>query len=120
MPRVSANPTPVRLAQVLQGVPVQGMGPGLITEVVYVMLPVAGASGLQGVLRLSYEVDDLHMQFRQLRWLVLGGIGVTALLGLGFGLALAVTITHPIHQVIQRIQAVAAGHYHTRIRLVPL
>ena len=105
------------LAQVLQGVPVEGMGPGLITEVVYVMLPVADARGLQGVLRLSYEVDDLHTQFRQLRWLVLGGVGVTALLGLGFGLALAVTITHPIHQVIQRIQAVAAGHYHTRIAL---
>lgn len=115
--RIGKPYTGPALAQVLQGVPVQGMGPGLITEVVYVMLPVAGASGLQGVLRLSYEVDDLHTQFRQLRWLVLGGVGATALLGLGFGLALAVTITRPIHQVIQRIQAVAAGHYHTRIAL---
>lgn len=113
--RIGTRYTGPAIEQALQGTPVQGVGPGLITEVVYVMLPVAGSAGLQGVLRLSYEVDDLHTQFRQLRWLVLGGVGATALLGLGLGLALAVTITRPIHQVVQRIQAVAAGHYHTRV-----
>lgn len=115
--RIGKPYTGPAIAQVLQGAPVQGMGPGLITEVVYVMLPVPGPTGMQGVLRLSYEVDDLHTQFRQLRWLILGGVGVTALLGLGFGLALAVTITRPIHQVIQRIQAIAAGHYQARVTL---
>lgn len=115
--RVGTRYTAPAVEQVLQGVPAQGIGPGLITEVVYVMLPIYTNGSMQGVLRLSYEVDDIHAQFKQLRWLVLGGVGVTALLGLGLGLALAMTITRPLHQVIQRIQAIAAGQYHARVAI---
>ncbi|HMN31195.1 MAG TPA: HAMP domain-containing protein, partial [Caldilineaceae bacterium] len=115
--RIGTRYTGPAVEQVLQGQAAQGMGPGLITEVVYVMLPVRVDGVMQGVLRLSYEVDDIHSQFAQLRWLVLGGVGVTAMLGLGFGLALAMTITRPLQQVIQRIQAIAAGQYQTRIML---
>ncbi|MFN8444024.1 MAG: ATP-binding protein [Caldilineaceae bacterium] len=105
------------LTTVLQGTPVQGTGPGIISEVAYVMLPVQEAGSLRGVLRLSYEVDDVRALFRQLRWLVLGGVGGMALAGLGLGLGLAITITAPLHQMMQRIQAIAAGHYQTRLTL---
>lgn len=105
------------LTTVLQGTPVQGTGPGIISEVAYVMVPVQVAGDLRGVLRLSYEVDDVRALFRQLRWLVLGGVGGMALIGLGLGLGLAVTITAPLHQMMQRIQAIAAGHYQTRLTL---
>ncbi|CAN5514939.1 hypothetical protein BH10CHL1_BH10CHL1_37180 [soil metagenome] len=115
--RIGTPYTGPAVEQVLQGTPAQGMGPGLITEVVYVMLPVQPRGVTTGVLRLSYEVDDIRAQFKQLRWLVLGGVGVTALLGLGLGLALAITITRPLHQLIQRIQAIAAGQYHARVTI---
>lgn len=115
--RIRTRYTGPAIEQALQGSAVQGTGPGLITEVAYVMLPVQAQGVMQGVLRLSYEVDDIRAQFKQLRWLVLGGVGVTALLGLGVGLALSITITRPLHQLIQRIQAIAAGHYHARVAI---
>ena len=115
--RIGTLYTGLAVAEALQGHPVQGTGLGLITEVAYVMLPVQTNGVMRGVLRLSYEVDDLRAQFRQLRWLVLGGVGVTALLGLGLGLALARTITRPLQQLIQRIQAIAMGHYQARLAI---
>ncbi len=115
--RVGALYTGPAVDEALQGLPVQGTGPGLITEVAYVMLPVQIDGVMRGVLRLSYEVDDIRAQFRQLRWLVLGGVGVTGLLGLGLGLALARTITRPLQQLIQRIQAVTFGQYQTRLAI---
>jgi signal transduction histidine kinase len=101
--------------QALRGVSAQGIGPGFTSEVVYVALPVQHNGVTSGVLRLSYEVDDLRAQFSQLRWLVVGGTGITALLGLSLGFGLAATITGPLHQLTQRVQELAAGRYATRV-----
>lgn len=115
--RIGTRYTSAAVDQALQGRAAQGTGPGIIAEVAYVALPVKYAGVTRGVLRLSYEVDDVRAQFNQLRWLVLGGVGVTALLGLGLGLGLAMTITSPLHQLIQRIQAIAVGQYQTRVAI---
>jgi len=103
------------IEEALQAIPTQGMGRGLITDVIYVMLPVQVNDSFLGILRLSYEVDDQHAQFAQLRWQGVGGVSVIGLLGLGLGLALAVTITQPLHHLMQRIQAIAAGQYQARL-----
>lgn len=115
--RIGAPYSGPGITEALQGNPVQGTGPGIVSEVAYVMLPVQAAGVTRGVLRLSYEVADVRAQFQQLRWLVLGGVGVTALLGLGLGLTLAITITRPLHQLMQRIQEIAAGHYQARVAI---
>jgi signal transduction histidine kinase len=46
---------------------------------------------------------------------VLGGAGVTVLLGLGLGLMLATTVTDPVHQLTERIREIAAGEYQARV-----
>jgi signal transduction histidine kinase len=80
-------------------------------------MPVQDNGVVHGVLRLTYEVDDLRAQFNQLRWLVVGGTGVTAILGLVLGLGLATTITSPLHQLTERVQEIAAGQYGARVAI---
>jgi signal transduction histidine kinase len=101
----------------LSGLPRQGSGPGFTSEVVYVALPVQQNGVPNGVLRLSYEVDDVRTQFSQLRWLVIGGTGVTAFLGLALGLGLAHTIIGPLEQLTARAQQIAAGQYGTHVAI---
>jgi signal transduction histidine kinase len=105
------------IEQALRGAAAQGTGPGLTTEVVYVVLPVHRNGVANGVLRLTYEVADLRAQFNQLRWIVIGGTGMTAILGLGLGLGLATTITGPLQQLTQRAQEIAAGRYAARVAI---
>lgn len=101
--------------QALRGVRVEGVGPGLTAQVAYVDLPLQRDGVTTGVLRASYEVDDLRSQFGQLRWLILGGLALTAILGLGLGLALATTITRSVHQLSDSAQKIADGDYQTRV-----
>lgn len=101
--------------QALRGVRVEGVGPGLTAQVAYVDLPLQRDGATTGVLRVSYEVDDLRSQFSQLRWLIVGGLALTAILGLGLGLALATTITRPVHQLSESVQKIADGDYRTRV-----
>jgi len=103
--------------QALLGERVQGTGPGFTTEVVYVAQPLQHNGVTVGVLRLSYEVDDLHRQLDQLRWLVIGGVTVTTLLGLGLAIGLATTITRPLRQLSEQAQAIAEGNYGARLTI---
>ncbi|CAN5691304.1 hypothetical protein BH10CHL1_BH10CHL1_28380 [soil metagenome] len=99
----------------LQGEQVQGIGPGLTTEVVYVVSPVQQAGVTVGALRLSYEVDDIRRQFGQVRRFVLGGGALTGILGLGLAIGLATTITRPLHELSERVQDIATGNYQARV-----
>jgi signal transduction histidine kinase len=105
------------MQQVLQGVPARGTGPGFASEVAYIALPVRNQGVPRGVLRLSYAMDDVRTEFAELRHLVLGGVGLTALLALGIGLALATTITGPLHQLTRAIREIATGEYRSRVAI---
>jgi signal transduction histidine kinase len=101
--------------QAMRGSAARGTGLGLTAEVVYVVLPVVHNGVTNGALRLAYEVDDVRDQFSRLRWLVVGGTGVTVLLGLALGLGLTTTITRPLSQLTQRVQELADRQYETRV-----
>lgn len=102
------------LAQVVAGERAQGVGPGLSSEVAYVVLPVRVGDAVVGLVRVSYEVANLRAQVNQLRLLILGGIVITALLGLGLALGLATTITRPLRNLSQRVLQIGQGNYHVR------
>lgn len=116
--RIGTRYQDAALATVLQGGQVQGIGPGLTAEVAYVMQPFRDNDQTYGVLRLSYEVDDMRRQINQLRWLVASGVVVTSLLGFGFAIGLATTITRPLLQLSRQAQAIAEGNYRARLTLV--
>lgn len=61
------------VTQALHGQPTQGVGPGFISEVAYVVLPLRYNETIAGALRVSYDVADLRAEFNQLQLLVLGG-----------------------------------------------
>jgi len=113
--RIGTQYTDPAIEQALRGVRVEGVGPGLTAQVAYVDLPLQRGGVITGVLRASYEVDDLRSQFSQLRWQILGGLALTAILGLGLGLALATAITRPVHQLSESAQKIADGDYRTRV-----
>ena len=113
--RIGTQYTAPAVEAARRGEAARGMGQGLTEEVAYVIMPVQHNGVVQGVLRLSYEVDDVRMQFEQLRWLVVGGTGVTALLGLALGLGLAKTVTSPLSHLTKRTQEIAAGNYRARV-----
>jgi signal transduction histidine kinase len=115
--RIGTSYTDPAVTKALQGEEAQGIGPGFTTDVAYVVLPLQRNGVTTGALRLSYEVNDLRAQFNQLQWLVLGGVALTASLGLGIGLGLATTITRPLRQLSERARQIAAGDYHTRVKV---
>jgi len=116
-PRVGSQFEHPSIGQALRGETAQGIGPGLSTDVAYVVLPMRQDNQVVGALRLSYEVADVRGQFDQLRWLILGGTLLTALLALGLALGLATTITRPLHQLSESARRIAAGNYRTRVRV---
>jgi signal transduction histidine kinase len=103
--------------QALRGDAARGVGPGFTTDVAYVVLPLHEGNQVVGALRLSYEVADVRGQFDQLRWLVLGGTLLTALLALALALGLAMTITRPLQQVSESARRIAGGNYRTRVEV---
>ena len=109
-------PAPV-IEQALQGTQVGGTGRGLSSEVAFVALPIMEGGRMRGVLRLSYEVADVRAQFDYLRWLIVGGFGVTIILALGIGFGLATTITRPLYRLMHHAQAIAAGNYQARVTI---
>ena len=113
--RIGTEYRPPSVDHALQGNSARGIGPGFATQVVYVTLPVLHQGRVSGVLRLSYEIGDIQRDFTYLRWLVLGGVGITVLLALALGLFLARTITAPIHQLIQHTRKIIIGEYNARV-----
>jgi len=101
----------------LQGEQGEGVGPGFVGEVAYVVFPLQRDGATIGALRLSYEIDDLRSQLNQLQWLIVVGVLLTAILGLGLGLGLATTITRPLRQLSESVQKIAAGNYRTQVRV---
>lgn len=99
------------VTQALNGEIVQGLGTAGTAEVAYVMLLWRQNDQTAGVLRLSYEVDDLRAQFDQLEWLIISGSIITAALALGLAIGLATTITRPLRQLCDRAQAIAEGNF---------
>jgi signal transduction histidine kinase len=116
-PRLGQPYRDAAVAQALQGKSAQGVGQGLTTNVAYVVLPLQDQSGLYGVLRVSYEVDDLRTQIIKLQLLILGGIGVAIIIGQFIGLSLATTITRPLWRLDESAQEIAAGDYHARVQI---
>ena len=113
--RISTHYTDDAIQRALNGDMVQGIGPGFTTEVAYVVLPLRYSGVTRGVLRLSYEVDDVRAQFAQLSWIVLIGVALTSLVGLGLGLGLAATITRPLRQLGESARRIAEGDYRERV-----
>jgi signal transduction histidine kinase len=103
------------VAKALSGESAQGVGPGFTTEVAYVVLPLKYDGVTAGALRLSYETNDLRSEFGRLRWLVLVGVALTAILGLGIGLGFATTITRPLRQLNDSVQRITSGNYQARV-----
>lgn len=102
------------LAQAASGNVTQGIGPGLLDEVAYVVLPVHAGDTVVGLLRVSYSLSDLRAQINQLQILILGGTLFTALLGLVLALALATTITRPLDTLAHSAELIARGNYAVR------
>lgn len=115
--RIGTHHNAPAVTEALQGKSIQGIGPGFETEVAYVVLPIKHKGNIDGVLRLSYEVDDVRAEFRQLRWLILGGVAFTVIVGLALSLALATTVTQPLRQLSESVRRLAAGNYQARVAL---
>ncbi len=113
--RIGQRHSDASVAQALRGEMAQGVGPGFGAEVAYVVLPLERDGVTQGALRVSYEVTDMRAQFSQLQWLVLGGVVLTAILGLALGIGLATTITRPLRQLSEGAESIAAGDYRARV-----
>jgi len=103
------------VAQALRGEMATGVGPGFTADVAYVVLPLWQNGQITGALRLSYEVTDVHTQFDELRWLVLGGFALTVILSLALALGLATTITRPLRQLNEGAHRIASGNYRARV-----
>ncbi len=103
------------VAQALQGIEQEGVGQGFTAEVAYVALPLHEGESRRGVLRLSIETDRWRQQSDHLRWIILGSVGLTAVIGLGLGLGLATTITRPLRLLNQSTQAIAGGNFEMRV-----
>ncbi|MGE5141274.1 MAG: sensor histidine kinase [Rudaea sp.] len=99
----------------LRGEVMQGVGPGLTSDVAYVVLPIRRDGSIIGALRVSYEVSDVKAQFNQLQLLILGGSGLTFLLALALSYALATTITRPLRELREGALEIAHGNYPVRV-----
>lgn len=115
--RIGTHHTASVVAEALHGKRMQGVGPGYTTEVAYVVLPLQRNDDIVGALRLSYEVDDVRAEFSYFRWLILGGVAFTLIVGLALSLALSTTITQPLRQLSQSVRRIAAGNYRARVAL---
>jgi signal transduction histidine kinase len=113
--RIGAHLDHPSIEQALRGETAQGLGPGLTTEVAYVALGWRQKEQAQGVLRLSYEVDDVRTQFDQLQWLVISTTAITVALALALAIGLAATISRPLRQLSERAQAIASGDFKARV-----
>ncbi len=103
--------------QALDGESSQGIGPGFTSDVAYVVLPLQYDGVIKGAVRVSYEVDDFRIKFGRLQWLILVGVALTATIGLVLGLGLAATITHPLRQLSESTENIAARNYRARVRV---
>jgi signal transduction histidine kinase len=115
--RIGTHYTDESVAQALRGELAQGVGHGFATQVAFVALPLRRGGNIEGVLRLSYEVNDVRSEFDQLRWLILVGVALTALIGLALGLGLATTITRPLRRLSEGAQGIARGDYRARVAI---
>jgi len=113
--RIGTRYVNAAVERALDGENVTGFGPGITSEVAYVVLPLRDTTTMRGALRLSYEVEDMRAQFNQLRWTVLFGIALTGLIGLGLALGLATTIIRPLQQLTASVQKIATGDYLARV-----
>lgn len=102
------------VGRALKGQETAGVGPGFGTDVAYVVLPIRDGSETRAALRISYDLSDVRAEFAQLQRLVLGGVGLTLVLGLALGLGLAATITRPLARLSENVQRIADGDYAAR------
>ena len=72
--------------------------------------PVTNASRqVIGIVRLSYSLGSLYDIFNQLRWQILLALGLGLALSLGLGTWLAISISRPVREVTEAINALATG-----------
>lgn len=102
------------VTQALQGQTTQGVGQGITNLVGYVVVPIQIDQQTIAALRLSYNVEDAHVQFSEMRWLIVGGVVATVGVALILALGLATTIVRPLRQLRASAQNIAAGNYRVR------
>jgi signal transduction histidine kinase len=74
------------------------------------LAPVIGPDGkLLGFVRLSFRYDSFIEQLYRFRFLLTGILIVALLLGTGLGIALAINVSKPVHQVTYAVSALAKG-----------
>lgn len=98
----------------LHGQEVAGVGPGFGTDVAYVVLPIRYDGVTRAAVRISYDLSDVRSEFAEVQRVVVGGVGLTLLLGLALGLGLATTIARPLHRLSENVERMANGDYSVR------
>ncbi len=98
----------------LNGQEIAGVGPGFGTDVAYVVLPIRYGGITRAAVRISYDLSDVRSEFAEVQRVVVGGVGLTLLLGLALGLGLATTIARPLHGLSENVARIANGDYSVR------
>ncbi|MFN2195945.1 MAG: sensor histidine kinase [Anaerolineales bacterium] len=79
-------------------------------EIIDIYVPVlAETSSLIGIVRVSYRYTSLNQVFARYRYLLLLVLAFGSLLGVGFGLLLALSINQPISRAVQAVFDIAQG-----------
>jgi signal transduction histidine kinase len=75
-----------------------------------IWVPVQGQDRqIVGIVRIHQQLADVYRRFEQLRYLIVGILGIELLLGLLIGLVLALKLEKSLQQVAQAILSVATG-----------
>lgn len=99
------------IARALAGVTASGTRPSdtLLTDLVYVAVPVASGGTVHGALRITFDTSHIASRIHRF-WLALGGIALTVLAAVAVvGWALARSVTRPIRQLNLAATRFAAG-----------
>ncbi len=75
-----------------------------------IWVPVQGQDRqIVGIVRIHQQLADVYRRFEQLRYLIVGILGIELLLGLLIGLVLALKLEKSLQQVAQAILSVVTG-----------
>lgn len=82
----------------------------LQAEIIEVLAPVVTPNQeVVGIVRLSQHLSDVYDQFLRLRYLIVGVLAVELVLGVIFGLVLALNLERSLRRVTEAIHGVASG-----------
>jgi two-component system sensor histidine kinase BaeS len=83
----------------------------LQTSATEILLPVRGEDQqVVGIVRINQQLARVYRHFEQLRYLIIGMLGIELLFGVLLGLSLALKLEKCLQQVAQAILSVATDH----------